>query len=139
MDKAAPRLPNFNHVEDPSEAKHWLVRRQPRYSKLKKQSNNFNYERTLFMFSFSLSRPLNSTLVNKVDEVFRNRWRTLLSVDEMVDKECAHRIFSRILNCYLSNSSSGFTNFLYRFLYFCWVLGHFSKPTIWQMRLTRAR
>ena len=76
-----------------------------------------------------------STLVNKVDEVFRNRWRTLLSVDEMVDKECAHRI----LNCYLSNSSSGFTNFPYRFLYFCWVLGHFSKPTIWQMRLTRAR
>ena len=95
----------------------------------------FNYERTLCIFSFSLSRPLNSTLVNKVDEVFRNRWRTLLSVDEMVDKECAHRI----LNCYLSNSSSGFTNFLYRFLYFCWVLGHLSKPTIWQMRLTRAR
>ena len=33
-----------------------------------------------------LSRPLNSTLVSKVDEVFRNRWRTLLSVDDMVDE-----------------------------------------------------
>ena len=27
----APRGPSFNHVEDPTEAKHWLVRRQPRY------------------------------------------------------------------------------------------------------------
>ena len=33
-----------------------------------------------------LSRPLNSTLVSKVDEVFRNRWRTLLSVDDIVDE-----------------------------------------------------
>ena len=55
----APRIPSFNHVEDPSEAKHWLVRRQP--------------------------RPLNSTFVNQIDEVFRNRWRTLLSVDDVVD------------------------------------------------------
>ena len=43
-----------------AEAKHWLVRRHP--------------------------RPLNSTLVSQVDEVFRNRWRTLLSVDDMVDE-----------------------------------------------------
>ena len=56
---SAPRLPNFNYVENDNELKHWLVRQQP--------------------------RPLNTTLVEKVDEIFRNRLRTLLSVDEMVD------------------------------------------------------
>ena len=39
-------------------AKHWFVRRQP--------------------------RPLNETFIDMVDDVFRNRWRTLLSVDDMV-------------------------------------------------------
>ena len=46
-------------MEDDNEAKHWFVRRQP--------------------------RPLNQTYVDQVDEVFRNRWRTLLSVDDLVD------------------------------------------------------
>ena len=46
-------------MEDDNEAKHWFVRRQP--------------------------RPLNNTFIEKVDEVFRNRWRTLLSVDDLVD------------------------------------------------------
>ena len=30
-------------------------------------------------------RPLNQDYIAKVDEIFRNRWRTLLSVDDMVD------------------------------------------------------
>ena len=55
----APRRPDFNHVEDESEAKHWLVRTPP--------------------------RPLNQTLIDRVDDQFRQRWRTLLSVDELVD------------------------------------------------------
>ena len=29
-------------------------------------------------------RPLNETFIDMVDDVFRNRWRTLLSVDDMV-------------------------------------------------------
>ena len=29
-------------------------------------------------------RPLNETFIEMVDDVFRNRWRTLLSVDDMV-------------------------------------------------------
>ena len=58
-DRVAPRRPDFNHVEDESEAKHWLVRTPP--------------------------RPLNQTLIDRVDDQFRQRWRTLLSVDELVD------------------------------------------------------
>jgi len=58
-DEVSPRLPHFNHVEEDNQAKHWFVTRQP--------------------------RPLNSTYINQVDEVFRNRWRTLLSVDDLVD------------------------------------------------------
>jgi N-acetylglucosamine-6-sulfatase len=58
-DQKAPRTPAFNHVEEDHEAKHWIVQRQP--------------------------RPLNQTYIDQVDEVFRNRWRTLLSVDEMID------------------------------------------------------
>ena len=85
----APRIPSFNHMEEDNEgmkpkmfrnsfkrytsipifftflnwklffkAKHWFVRRQP--------------------------RPLNETFIDMVDDVFRNRWRTLLSVDDMV-------------------------------------------------------
>ena len=30
-------------------------------------------------------RPLNQDYIARVDEIFRNRWRTLLSVDDMVD------------------------------------------------------
>ena len=30
-------------------------------------------------------KPLSKDILDKVDEVFRNRWRTLLSVDDMVD------------------------------------------------------
>ena len=56
----APRTPAFNYVADGNVQKHWLMRTPP--------------------------APLNDNLVSKVDEVFRNRWRTLLSVDDMIDK-----------------------------------------------------
>ena len=56
----APRTPAFNYIKNVNEQKHWFLRTQP--------------------------VPLSQTLVNKIDEVFRNRWRTLLSVDDMVDK-----------------------------------------------------
>ena len=58
-DKKAPRIPNFNYVDEENEQKHWFIRQQP--------------------------RPLNDTFVEMVDDIFRNRWRTLLSVDDMVD------------------------------------------------------
>ncbi|KAF2368478.1 Sulfatase N-terminal [Trinorchestia longiramus] len=52
----APRTPNFNVEND--ESKHWLLR-------------------------FG-EQPLREELIDKVDEIFRNRLRTLLTVDDMV-------------------------------------------------------
>ena len=57
-DLTAPRTPNY--VDNGNVQKHWFMR--------------------------TLPAPLNEKLVSKVDEVFRNRWRTLLSVDDMIDK-----------------------------------------------------
>ena len=59
-DLKAPRTPAFNYVKDGSSDKHWIMR--------------YN------------SDPLDDVLIERVDEWFRNRWRTLLSVDEMIDK-----------------------------------------------------
>ena len=59
-DEIAPRTPAFNYVEDIFEQKHWFMRTPP--------------------------TPLREELLAKVDDVFRNRWRTLLSVDDMIDK-----------------------------------------------------
>ena len=59
-DMIAPRTPAFNYVDGVNQQKHWFMRSPP--------------------------TPLSETLVERVDEVFRNRWRTLLSVDDMVDK-----------------------------------------------------
>ena len=59
-DMTAPRTPAFNYVTDIDKQKHWFMRSPP--------------------------TPLSDNLVDKVDEIFRNRWRTLLSVDDMVDK-----------------------------------------------------
>ena len=59
-DRIAPRTPAFNYVDGVAEQKHWFMRTPP--------------------------TPLSEQLQDKVDEVFRNRWRTLLSVDDMVDK-----------------------------------------------------
>ena len=68
----APRVPSFNHVEELHEAKHWLVRRHP--------------------------RPLNETYIDRVDEAFRNRLRTLLPVDEMVDKVMTYLSENDLIN-----------------------------------------
>ncbi len=76
--RKAPRTPAFNYVEVEAEAKHWFVQRPP--------------------------RPLNQTYIDRIDEasngiktaqlsiylpwylqVYRNRLRTLLSVDDMVE------------------------------------------------------
>ena len=59
-DLRAPRTPAFNYVQNVKEQKHWFLRTPP--------------------------IPLSENLVSKVDEVFRNRWRTLLSVDDMIEK-----------------------------------------------------
>ena len=56
--RKAPRWPSFNrHPADGD--KHWLLRQAP-------------------------PGPLPRDIVNKIDQVFRQRWRTLLSVDQMV-------------------------------------------------------
>ncbi|KAL0269306.1 UNVERIFIED_CONTAM: hypothetical protein PYX00_007088 [Menopon gallinae] len=53
----APRTPNFN--KSPGASKHWLVRQPP--------------------------NVLTSDIIKEIDKAFRDRWETLLSVDEMVD------------------------------------------------------
>ena len=59
-DKMAPRTPSFNYVDNIMEMKHWFLRTSP--------------------------APLSDELIDKVDGVYRDRWRTLLSVDDMIDK-----------------------------------------------------
>ena len=59
-DLKAPRTPAFNYIDNGNVRKHWVMRQQP--------------------------LPLTQDLIDEVDDVFRNRWRTLLSVDDMVDK-----------------------------------------------------
>lgn len=54
----APRTPNFNVKNDAT--KHWLLRLG--------------------------EQPLSSSIVEKIDDIFRNRLRTLLTVDEMLQK-----------------------------------------------------
>ena len=57
---SAPRTPAFNYVENVDKQKHYLLRVSP--------------------------TPLGQDIVDEVDEVFRNRWRALLSVDDQVDE-----------------------------------------------------
>ena len=59
-DLKAPRTPAFNYVDDGNSRKHWIMRQDP--------------------------KPLTDELIDRVDDVFRNRWRTLLSVDDMIEK-----------------------------------------------------
>ncbi|XP_054711336.1 N-acetylglucosamine-6-sulfatase-like [Uloborus diversus] len=54
---SAPRTPNFNFKA--GKDKHWLLRQPP--------------------------SPLPTDVIRDIDETFRNRWRTLLSVDEGVE------------------------------------------------------
>ncbi|KFM61964.1 N-acetylglucosamine-6-sulfatase, partial [Stegodyphus mimosarum] len=51
---SAPRTPNFSF--NPKKGKHWLLRQPP--------------------------KSLSEDVIESIDETFRNRWRTLLSVDE---------------------------------------------------------
>ena len=53
----APRIPSYN-AEVGADSKHWFVRQ---------------------------GGPLSEAALAEVDEVFRNRWRTLLSVDDLVE------------------------------------------------------
>ena len=57
--RKAPRNPSFNYVKDGNRDKHWLMR--------------YN------------SEPFNETFAGMIDIWFRKRWRTLLSVDDLVD------------------------------------------------------
>eukprot|EP00091_Calanus_sinicus_P008090 TRINITY_DN19648_c0_g1_i1.p1 TRINITY_DN19648_c0_g1~~TRINITY_DN19648_c0_g1_i1.p1 ORF type:complete len:110 (-),score=20.12 TRINITY_DN19648_c0_g1_i1:179-463(-) len=52
----APRIPSFN--AEVGDTKHWFTRQ---------------------------GGPLSDSALAEVDEIFRNRWRTLLSVDDMVE------------------------------------------------------
>ncbi len=56
-DTTAPRTPAFNYVED---NKHWLM-------------------------TAPGPRPLDEDMLDRVDEVYRDRLRTMLSVDDMID------------------------------------------------------
>ncbi|XP_023222239.1 N-acetylglucosamine-6-sulfatase-like isoform X1 [Centruroides sculpturatus] len=57
-DKHAPRTPNFNiHAQ---KDKHWLIRQPP--------------------------NPLPGKVIKYIDNIFKERWRTLLTVDDMVEK-----------------------------------------------------
>lgn len=58
--RLAPRTPAFNNVDGINEHKHWLLRNSP--------------------------LPLGEDLIPLIDDQFRKRWRTLLSVDDVVDK-----------------------------------------------------
>jgi len=59
-DRKAPRTPAFNRHKADDPKKHWLMETSP---KLLSKENE-----------------------EKVDEIFRNRWRTLLSVDDLIEK-----------------------------------------------------
>ncbi|XP_076339126.1 N-acetylglucosamine-6-sulfatase-like isoform X2 [Tachypleus tridentatus] len=56
--KLAPRTPNFGVYS--GKGKHWLLQQPP--------------------------HPLSEKVIENIDETFRNRWRTLLSVDDLVQK-----------------------------------------------------
>ncbi len=60
-DSIAPRTPAFNYLEEDEGAnpKHWFVNQGP--------------------------RPLGDAILEEVDSIYRNRLRTMLSVDDMVD------------------------------------------------------
>jgi len=56
--KQAPRNPAFNRHQADDTKKHWLIETEP--------------------------RQMSNQSIEMVDEIFRNRWRTLLSVDDLV-------------------------------------------------------
>ena len=70
--RKAPRWPNFNRHPGRKD-KHWLVRQAP-------------------------PGPLPRNIIQRVDHVFRQRWRTLLSVDYMV----ILKSFFHFTTCYMN-------------------------------------
>ena len=58
--KSVPRTPAFNYVDDIEEQKPWLLRNLP--------------------------LPLGQDVIDTLDEEFRDRWRSLMSVDDAVNK-----------------------------------------------------
>ena len=58
-EEIAPRTPAFNYVDDIYNQKHWLLRHG--------------------------MLPLDQSVINQIDLELQNRWRTLLSVDDVVD------------------------------------------------------
>jgi len=75
-DVKAPRTPAFDRDQAADPAKHWLLRTNP--------------------------RQMSNQTIQTVDEVFRNRWRTLLSVDDLVVKvHHALKSFSMLDNTYI--------------------------------------
>ncbi|GFQ75123.1 n-acetylglucosamine-6-sulfatase [Trichonephila clavata] len=90
---SAPRTPNFGTG---GKRKHWLLRQAPKY--------------------------LSQSVIESVDDVFRNRWRTLLSVDDGVHEIYKKLKWMRLLeNTYIFfTSDNGFH------------LGQFSLP--WDKR-----
>lgn len=88
-DKKAPRGPSFNvHAAD----KHWLIRRA--------------------------QNPMSNSSITYIDETFRKRWRTLLSVDDMVKNVVTLLDSKKLLNktFIIFSSDNGFH------------LGQFSLP-----------
>ena len=58
LDLKAPRNPTFDYAKDGNKDKHWLMRHN--------------------------SEPFNDDIAEVIDDWFRQRWRTLLSVDDLV-------------------------------------------------------
>ncbi|KAG8181894.1 hypothetical protein JTE90_026054 [Oedothorax gibbosus] len=90
---SAPRTPNFGVYGKKNKDKHWLLRQ--------------------------VQEPLSDSVVNTIDSIFRNRWRTLLSVDDGVENLILKLKEKKLLeNTYLFfTSDNGFH------------LGQFSLPT----------
>ena len=80
----APRTEAFNRDTSKDPAKHWLMMTKP--------------------------RQMSDSTIQEVDEMFRNRWRTLVSVDNMVDKVVkALAMYDMLDNTYIIlTSDNGF-------------------------------
>jgi len=75
-DKKAPRTPAFNRHQADDPKKHWLMETNP--------------------------KVLSTENIEAVDEVFRNRWRTLLSVDDLIEKVVhALKMYDLLDNTYI--------------------------------------
>lgn len=66
----APRTPAFNAAGGPT--KHWLIRSAP--------------------------HPMQESSIKSSDDIFRNRWRTLLSVDDLVEQVITTLEAAKLLN-----------------------------------------